>query len=95
MTDETETMEQYIQKNERRLIEALANLEHEQWMAWAQTLMDKEPGLSKERVARWKKYMVPYADLDDDVKEFDRVWARKVLSIIFAIDDEEALKIVK
>lgn len=63
------------------LLETLAKQEHDQWMEWAKTLMEKEPGLSPERVARWKAYMVPYNELTDDVKEFDRIWARKTLNL--------------
>jgi len=63
------------------LIEALAALEHEQWMLWAKTLMETEQ-ISPERQRRWQKYMVPYVDLSEDVKEHDRRWARKVLVIV-------------
>ena len=62
------------------LLEKLSHLEHEQWMEWAKTLMEKEPGLTPDRVARWKQYMIPYAELPEDVKEFDRIWGRKILA---------------
>lgn len=62
-------------------IEKLAELEHEQWWKWAKTLMEKET-LSKERIERWHKYMVDYKDLPEDVKEYDRIWARKVLATL-------------
>jgi hypothetical protein len=62
-----------------RLIESLAEIEHEQWMAWASAIALNE-AISPERLARWEKAMVPYADLPDDVKEQDREWARKVLA---------------
>lgn len=62
------------------LIERLAELEHEQWMAWAKRIMETEP-ISEERRQRWQKYMVPYAELSEEVKEQDREWARKVLAI--------------
>ena len=61
------------------LTEGLAALEHEQWMAWASTIAMNE-SISPERLARWEKSMVPYADLPDDVKEQDREWARKALT---------------
>jgi chromosome segregation ATPase len=64
-----------------KLLEALAELEHEQWMAWAETLMATEQ-ISFERQQRWCRYMVPYAELSEDVKEHDRKWARKVLAIV-------------
>ena len=59
-------------------VEALADLIHEQWMEWAQNLMDKED-LSPDRVERWKGYMVPYSELTEEVKEEDRKWARKYM----------------
>lgn len=59
--------------------EDLAAIEHEQWMAWASTIAMNE-AISPERLARWEKSMVPYADLPDEVKEQDREWARKVLA---------------
>lgn len=57
--------------------ERLAALIHDEWVAWSQSVAG-EVGL--ERRARWESYWVPYADLPDDVQEYDRVWARKVNS---------------
>jgi hypothetical protein len=71
-----------MQTSLQSLLESLAKQEHDQWMDWAKTLMEKEPGLTPERVARWQAYMVPYEELTEEVKEFDRVWARKSLSLL-------------
>ena len=62
----------------KELTEKLAKLEHEQWVAWSKDLAEKEK-LSESRIERWKKYWIPYEQLSEDVKEHDRVWARKVL----------------
>ena len=62
-------------------LEELAEIEHDQWWKWAKTLMEKEK-LSKERMERWQKDMVPCKDLPEEVKEYDRKWARKVLSTL-------------
>ncbi len=59
-------------------VERLAEIEHAQWMAWARTLMDEEPGLSQERRERWQDMMVPFDKLSDEIKEYDREWARIV-----------------
>lgn len=67
--------------DERDLVERLAALEHVQWMEWANAIMASEP-VSKRRRDRWQRFMVPYDRLPDDVKEHDRVWARKVLRLI-------------
>jgi hypothetical protein len=63
-------------------LEALAALEHDQWMAWAKTLLSSEPGISAERRKRWQSLMVPYKDLPEDQKEHDRKWARKALVVL-------------
>lgn len=69
------------------LLEALASIEHDQWMEWAQSLMDNE-NISSERRQRWSKLMVPYDELTEESKEQDRVYARKVLSAISDIQNE-------
>jgi hypothetical protein len=61
--------------------EELASLEHEQWMAWAESLMKTEH-LTFSRVERWQGLMVPYNELSDEMKEHDRKWAKKVLEVI-------------
>lgn len=61
------------------LIDRLAEIEHNQWISWAKKLIETETGLSEERKKRWKKLMVPYADLAEEWKEYDREWARKML----------------
>lgn len=63
-------------------LERLAELEHEQWMTWARTILETEPDLSAGRRERWGPMLVPYADLPEDVKEFDREWARKALEVV-------------
>ena len=66
---------------DEEIIESLAELEHEQWMKWADTIMQTEK-ISDARFARWASCMIPYADLTEEMKEFDRVWARKALAIL-------------
>ena len=61
------------------ILERLAELEHKQWVTWAKKIIETEPGLSKERVERWQKLFVPYSELPDEFKEYDREWARYVL----------------
>jgi len=69
------------QKIEEKLLEELSELEHKQWMKWAKTIL-KEEDISEERGKRWKKDFKDYKDLPEDVKEFDREWARKVIKIL-------------
>ena len=61
------------------LLERLAELEHEQWVAWSRAVAAE---VSEERRRRWRACWVPYAELPEDVKEQDRVWARKVLAAL-------------
>jgi hypothetical protein len=65
--------------SEHELLERLAELEHEQWMYWSQAVAAE---VSEERRQRWAALWVPYRDLPEDVKEQDRVWARKVLALL-------------
>jgi len=64
------------------LLEQLSAIEHEQWCAWSKSILESEPGLSEKRRARWVRFMVPYANLPESVKDLSRVYAKKVLSLI-------------
>jgi len=64
---------------EEELLEQLAEVEHEQWMAWSQSVAAE---VSAERRQRWQACWVPYEDLPEEVKELDRQWARKVLEVL-------------
>jgi hypothetical protein len=74
--------------------EHLSALEHEQWTAWSKAIakelhdikvlcyMGKTTEAIQKingRLNRWEKNWKPYNKLSDDMKEFDREWADKVL----------------
>ena len=61
------------------LLERLAELEHEQWVAWAREVQGE---VAPERRERWRAFFVPYGELPEEVKEQDRAWARKVLELL-------------
>ena len=61
------------------LLERLAELEHEQWSAWSRAIAAE---VSEERRRRWQSWWVPYDQLPEEIKEDDRVWARKVLALL-------------
>jgi hypothetical protein len=61
------------------VLERLAELEHEQWCAWSRAVAAE---VSPERRLRWQECWVEYAQLPEEVKEQDRVWARKVLALV-------------
>jgi len=78
------------------LREWLAELEHRQWIEWSKNLAKTE-NLSEERVKRWKKLWIPYEKLSENDKDFDRVWADKVIEILttFLIPDYILSRYVK
>lgn len=61
------------------LVEALAEIEHKQWMHWSQAVAVKVADATK---AKWQRSWVDYAQLTDDLKETDRVWARRVVTLL-------------
>lgn len=61
------------------LVEALAKIEHEQWMHWSQAVAADVTAATRDK---WQCSWVDYAELTDDLKEADRVWARKVLTLL-------------
>ncbi|TPG88139.1 hypothetical protein EEL32_10270 [Brevibacillus laterosporus] len=63
----------------KEIIEKLADLEHEQWIKWSKSVAHE---VLPERRERWQAYWIPYSDLSEEIKEQDRVWARKVLEVI-------------
>lgn len=71
-------MSENVKKN---ILEELSELEHIQWEEWSKDISKKE-NISKDRKDRWKEYWIDYDQLDDEVKEEDRKWARKVIKII-------------
>lgn len=82
---------------EIHLIEVLSDLEHEQWEHWSKSLGEllkkvqqhlKKKEISyaydliQDKLNKWEINHIPYSKLTEDVKEYDRVWARKVLPIL-------------
>jgi hypothetical protein len=61
------------------LIEALAAIEHEQWEHWSRLVAPEVSAVTREK---WERSWVGYNELPDEVKELDRVWARKVLALL-------------
>lgn len=66
---------------DEEIIEELAQLEHHQWMMWANNIVATE-SISEKRKERWATCMIPYAELSEEMKEHDRVWARQALVIL-------------
>ena len=61
------------------LREGIAELEHKQWMEWSKAVANE---VTTTRRARWKKLWIPYAELSEEQKNQDRVWADQILSLI-------------
>ena len=72
------------------LIDALADLSHQQWSGWwlyafsKGTVNDQgELIFPAWAVARWTRQMkTPYADLSEDEKKSDRVEAEKIITLL-------------
>ena len=61
------------------LVEALAEIEHEQWMHWSQSVAAEVTEATK---VKWQRSWADYVKLADDLKEADRMWARKVVTLL-------------
>ena len=66
---------------DEELLERLAEVEHEQWMYWSRAVAGE---VGPECRARWSRWWMPYAELPEEEKEKDRVWARKALAAMQA-----------
>ena len=65
----------------KELLERLAVLEHEQWIAWSKSITYNEH-ISQDRFDRWRRLWCPYSELTGVMKDQDRRWARKVITIV-------------
>ena len=63
------------------LREELADLEHRQWIHWSQHAANNDDFPQHLR-EKWEANWKPYDELDDDIQEMDRRWARKVIEIL-------------
>ena len=70
-------------KKTSMLVEKLAQLEHTQWMAWSKALANKV-ALPKSITDRWRECWTPYNKLSEEMKDIDRIWARRTLYILKA-----------
>jgi len=61
------------------LMEALAEIEHEQWLHWSQAVAADVTATTRDK---WQRAWVGYDELTEDLKEADRIWARKVVTLL-------------
>lgn len=66
---------------ENSLLEKLAELEHKQWIRWSVEIAHNE-NISQKRMDRWFECWKDYKYLPEKVKNHDRKWARKAISLI-------------
>ena len=99
-------------------LEELSDLEHQQWIYWSKSLAGELKDIRQKldeamdinsvvkqidvRLEKWVKNWKPYDELTEDVKEFDRIWARKIIDImrrdeLLTLADQKAkiLEIIK
>lgn len=60
------------------LVEALAEIEHQQWMHWSKAVAPEVADATRQK---WQRLWCDYSKLTDEAKEADRVWARKVVAL--------------
>ena len=80
------------------LLEKLSELEHIQWLSWSKAVWDRLESIKRaieeedkrkalflleEQRNRWGVNWIPYNKLDEETKEMDRKYARKVIKIIY------------
>ena len=74
----------------------MSEKEHEQWEHWSKALAKELLNIRRDlnaamdcnsaikqidcRIEKWKNNWIPYQKLKEDVKEFDREWADKILN---------------
>ena len=68
--------------------ESLAEIEHDQWIAWSRDIAATDK-ITPARIARWSKLWRPYAELTEAEKDQDREWADKVLAALRSLNQEE------
>lgn len=61
------------------LVEALSEIEHEQWLHWSKAVA---PKVLSDVSDGWRQSWINYAELTEELKEADRVWARKVVTLL-------------
>lgn len=70
-------------QDKQNIREQMGEIEHDQWLRWAGTVIKDLWEISSghhvdcncpscKRIRRWKPNMIPYADLPDEIKEYDR-----------------------
>jgi len=63
------------------LKEQIAEAIHNEWEDWSINLYKNET-LSEDRIKRWRTMWIPYSELSEEVKDYDRKWAIQILSLI-------------
>ncbi len=64
----------------KKILEELAELEHEQWAHWTEYMREKH---TDEDIKRWERQIeTSYSELTEKGKDGDREWAEKVLKIV-------------
>jgi hypothetical protein len=65
--------------SEDKLLELVSELIHDEWVEWAKQI---EHEVAEDRKNRWNTVYIPYDDLSEDMKEKDRNYGRKVISML-------------
>lgn len=66
------------------VLDAIADIMHEAWMAWSRELATSEE-ISEQRMARWQAFWVPFGQLRQVSRMPDQYWATRVLCRLFDV----------
>jgi hypothetical protein len=66
---------------EKEIREILAKHFHNAWENWSQTIASEE-SITYSRFSRWENFWVPYEELDEEIKDYDREYADAVIDEI-------------
>lgn len=81
-------MKMVFEKTKKLRIEMLAELEHKQWQHLIRFFQSLPPDVLRKKIyVDYKKLVyLDYKNLSEEDKEKDRVWARKVIKLLFRSD---------
>jgi len=68
-------------ENYENIIERVASVVHDEWIDWS-NIINMEEDISPGRVDCWRKYWIPYDKLPEEIKEIDRIYARKAVDAV-------------
>lgn len=82
---------------DKELREKVSEILHDEWVTWSKRMAeelrvirdhiingdtDNAINVIDERIAAFKEYQIPYSELDEDIKDEDRLYADKTIRLL-------------